>query len=74
MGLGLLKDVSFTKSLVDTISGKGSPELKGYCCIALGLMGAKDNKEALPTLRTVLDEGNIPELRAAAAMAFTSSA
>jgi len=71
VGLGLLKDVAFTKTLVDTISGKGSPELKGYCCMSLGLMGVKDNKEALPALRAVLAEGNIPELRAAAAMALT---
>jgi len=71
VGLGLLKDVDSTKILVDTISGKGSPELKGYCCMALGLMGAKDNKEALPTLRSILSEGNIPQLRAAAAMALT---
>jgi HEAT repeat protein len=71
VGLGLLKDVDSTKTMVDTISGRGSPELKGYCCISLGLMGAKDNKEALPTLRNILNEGNIPQLKAAAAMALT---
>jgi HEAT repeat protein len=71
VGLGLLKDVESTQMLLGEINGKAEPELKGYCCISLGLMGARDNKEALPTLRDVLVNGNIPELRAAAAMALT---
>jgi HEAT repeat protein len=71
VGLGLLGDVESTRMLVNTVTQAGDPELKGYCCIALGLMGAKGNKEALPVLREVLAKGNIPELRAAAAMALT---
>jgi HEAT repeat protein len=71
VALGLLKDVESTQMLLGEINGKAEPELKGYCCISLGLMGAKDNKEALPTLREILVNGNIPELRAAAAMALT---
>jgi HEAT repeat protein len=71
VGLGLLKDVESTQMILKEIDGKAEPELKGYCCISLGLMGAKDNKEALPTLRNILVNGNVPELRAAAAMALT---
>ncbi|MHC4599898.1 MAG: HEAT repeat domain-containing protein [Planctomycetota bacterium] len=71
VGLGLLGDVESTKLLLATIAGKGSSELKGYCCISLGLMGAQENREALPRLREILERGNIPELRAAAAMALT---
>jgi HEAT repeat protein len=71
VSLGLLKDVASTELLLATISGKGAPELKGYCCIALGLMGVKDNMEALPKLRDILENGHIPELRAAAAMGLT---
>jgi len=71
VGLGILKDLESTQMFVEEISGKGSPEVKGYCCIAIGLMGSRDNQEALPTLRTILKEGNVPQLRAAAAMALT---
>ncbi|MHC4779645.1 MAG: HEAT repeat domain-containing protein, partial [Planctomycetota bacterium] len=71
VGLGLLKDVDSTEMFLATISGKGASELKGYCCISLGLMGAKDNQEALPTLRSILTDGSDPQLQAAAAMSLT---
>jgi HEAT repeat protein len=71
VGLGLLKDVGSTKDVLGIIEGKGDKNLKGYCCVCLGLMGAKDNKEALPRLKQVVSEASDPELRAAAAMALT---
>ncbi|MHC5039241.1 MAG: HEAT repeat domain-containing protein, partial [Planctomycetota bacterium] len=70
LALGLLGDIDSTKDFVKEIEGRGDPVLKGYCCMALGLMGEKKNLEALPVLRRVVLEGKIPEVRAAAAMAL----
>jgi HEAT repeat protein len=71
VGLGLLKDVGSTPHLIRVIEGKGDSVVKGYACIALGIMGAKDNKEALPVLRRVLTDKADPQLRAAAAIALS---
>jgi HEAT repeat protein len=56
--------------MVREIEGRGDPTMKGYCCMALGLMGERQNREALPVLQKVVKEGKIPEVRAAAAMAL----
>ncbi|MHC4598494.1 MAG: HEAT repeat domain-containing protein, partial [Planctomycetota bacterium] len=72
LALGLLGDAGSTKEFVREIEGRGDPKIKGYCCMALGLMGEKQNLEALPVLRKVLTNGKIPEVRAAAAMALAN--
>jgi HEAT repeat protein len=71
VGLGLLKDVGATQLFLDLLGKKTDKTLQGYCCIALGLMGAKNNKEALPKLTDIVSNASDPELRAAAAMALT---
>ncbi len=71
VGLGLLKDIGATEMLLEILAEKTDKTLKGYCCISLGLMGSKDNKEALPKLKEIISTASDPELRAAAAMALT---
>jgi len=70
LALGLLCDRASHTDLVREIGGKCEPSLKGYCCLALGMMGEGENPEAYSALRKILLENNVPEVRAAAAVAL----
>jgi HEAT repeat protein len=63
---GLVRDTTATEELVSVASSNGDPTLRGFCCVALGLMGdASDSvKEAL---KIALNERKSPDLRRDAA-------
>jgi len=63
---GLMRDASATEELVNLASSNGDPTLRGFCCVALGLMGdASDNvKDAL---KIALGERKSADLRRDAA-------
>jgi HEAT repeat protein len=64
---GLVRDTSATEELVTLVSSKsGDPVLRGFCCVALGLVG--DASEPVKTaLKIALDERKNADLRRDAA-------
>jgi HEAT repeat protein len=63
---GLIKDKSAVEELTQVVSGSGDPTLRGFCCVALGLVGdASENvKDAL---KLALQERKSVDLRRDAA-------
>ncbi len=70
VGLGLIKDIGATPALLEIIGSKGDTVLRGYCCVALGVMAGDENREALPVLKKILSSEPDPELRAASSVAL----
>jgi HEAT repeat protein len=66
LGRGLVRDNAATAELVNLASSKGDPTLRGFCCVALGLMG--DASESVKdALKIALAERKSPDLRRDAA-------
>jgi HEAT repeat protein len=63
---GLVRDNAATEELVTLASSNGDPTLRGFCCVALGLMG--DASESVKdALKIALAERKSPDLRRDAA-------
>jgi HEAT repeat protein len=63
---GLVRDTAATEELVTLASSNGDPTLRGFCCVALGLMG--DASESVKdALKIALAERKSPDLRRDAA-------
>jgi len=60
VALGLLQDLESIGPLVAELSAKSPAELRGQCCMALGLMGAKEDKAVLSKLREILGSDTAP--------------
>lgn len=70
VGLGLMRDlVSVPELIALAQQGDGPPELRGYACLALGLIGTRD-PAALPCLIEVVEKCSVPAVKAAAATAL----
>ncbi|MCI0339892.1 MAG: HEAT repeat domain-containing protein [Planctomycetales bacterium] len=71
IALGLMRDQGSKRLLAELVARGGEdPDLRGYACIALGLMGEGDS-EACRYLREIVEKVSIPELKAAAALALS---
>ncbi len=71
IALGIMKDINSKQRIADVVSQQGgNPELRGYCCVALGLLGDNDPQISL-YLRDIVEKVSIPELKAAAALALS---
>ncbi len=70
VALGLLGDVGSCKRIADAVSEEGlGPDARGYCCVALGLLG-RDDPGVASFLRELVEKAHVPELRAAASLAL----
>jgi len=67
IALGLMKHKEAKDDLVDLMSGKGDPDLRGYCAVALGLMEARDT---MPAIKKVLSSRVDPDFQRSAATAL----
>ena len=69
VGLGLMKDVASKKDIATVVAANGNADLRGYCCVALGLLGEND-PGVTKYLVEIVQHVNVPELKAAAALAL----
>jgi HEAT repeat protein len=69
IGLGLMQDAASKQMIADVVNTQGNPDLRGYCCVSLGLMGGAD-PDISKYLTEIVKNVNVPELKAAAAMAL----
>ncbi|MCI0343270.1 MAG: HEAT repeat domain-containing protein, partial [Planctomycetales bacterium] len=70
VALGLLGDTASCKRIADAVSADGvDPDVRGYCCVALGLLG-RDDPGVVSFLRDLVERAHVPELRAAASLAL----
>jgi HEAT repeat protein len=67
IALGLMKHKEAKDDLVALMSGKGDPDLRGYCAVALGLMEARDT---IPAIKRVLGSRVDPDFQRSAATAL----
>jgi HEAT repeat protein len=68
MALGIAGDTESEKALVEVVRSGGSPDLRGYAAVALGLMKARS---AMPDIEALLKENqNKPDLARSAAIAL----
>jgi len=63
---GLVRDTTATEEMVTIASSNGDPTLRGFCCVALGLMGDAGD-QVKDALKIALNERKSPDLRRDAA-------
>jgi HEAT repeat protein len=68
LALGLLQDRPSGKHLLLVASGKEDPMVRGFCCIALGMLGCPEGDGVFPALRKIVTEDPRPEARCASAL------
>ncbi|MCI0341576.1 MAG: HEAT repeat domain-containing protein [Planctomycetales bacterium] len=71
IGLGLMRDAESRKKILECAKKHRDLVFRGYCIIALGLLGAAD-REGVADLRKILEEENDPGLKGAAAVALAN--
>ena len=69
IGLGLLRDRPVVPRLREVLASSPIAKLRGYCCVALGLIGTPDATEPI---RRALERNSAPDVRAAAAIALAA--
>lgn len=69
IGLGVMKDVASRQDLADVVGKQVDADLRGYCCVALGMLGDTD-PQITKFLVEIVEKVNVPELKAAAALAL----
>ncbi len=67
IAMGLMNYQPAKRDLTDLMSGKGDPDLRGYCAVALGLLNAH---EAIPQIKKALSLRIDPDFQRSAATAL----